>query len=207
MVQAEQSGVNMAKEWHAKMVNTRDSHAVLNGARAPLHEPFHTIWGNDLMYPGDPSAPANEVINCHCGIRPVVLRPGEVLQPPPAPSGKVASAGENDIMEKAGFSIPLKKLSGYALNPQKSPDKATAFKEALGYDQSNQTELARYIIEHINRDDLVEKGDKGHGMRYECIMSIKGPNGKNANVLTAWLRENDRIRLTSLYVTKRRITK
>lgn len=80
MVQSEQLGVNMAKKWHARMVNTRDSHAALNGAIAPLHEPFHTIWGNSLMYPGDPSAPANEVINCHCGISPVVLRPGEVLQ-------------------------------------------------------------------------------------------------------------------------------
>lgn len=72
--------MNTAQEWHAKMVNIRDSYAALNGARAPLHEPFHTIWGNDLMYPDDPSAPANEVINCHCGIRPVVLRPGDVLQ-------------------------------------------------------------------------------------------------------------------------------
>lgn len=207
MVQSEQLGVNMAKKWHAKMVNTRDSHAALNGTIAPLHEPFHTIWGNDLMYPGDPSAPASEVINCHCGISPVVLRPGEKVQPTPTPSGEVASPVGNDIMEKDGFSLPLKKLSEYALNPQKSPDKANAFREALGYDRSNQTELARYIIEHIRRDDLVEKGDNGHGMRYECIMSIKGPNGKNANVLTAWLRENDRIRLTSLYVTKRKVAK
>lgn len=75
MAQAEKSGVNMVKEWYARMVNTRDSHAALNGTRAPLHEPFHTIWGNDLMYPGDPSAPAKEVVNCHCGISPVVLRP------------------------------------------------------------------------------------------------------------------------------------
>lgn len=110
MVQAEKDGVNMGKEWHAKMVNTRDSHADLNGARVPLHEPFHTIWGNDLMYPGDPSAPANEVINCHCGIRPVVLRPGEVLQPTPAPSGKVASSGGNGIIE-AKKSIVLESIS------------------------------------------------------------------------------------------------
>lgn len=106
MAQSEQLGVNMAKKWHAKMVNTRDSHAALNGAIAPLHEPFHTIWGNSLMYPGDPSAPANEVINCHCGISPVVLRPGEKIQPTPAPSGKVANAGKNGII-KAEEGMPM----------------------------------------------------------------------------------------------------
>ena len=36
-----------------------------------------TIWGNELMYPGDPSAPAREVINCRCVIRPVAGKAAE----------------------------------------------------------------------------------------------------------------------------------
>ena len=38
-------------------------------------------------------------------------------------------------------------------------------------------------------------------------MRIKGPNGKEANVLTAWIKdENGEIRLTSVYVTQKEVT-
>lgn len=66
-------GLTIVNEWSARMVNTRDSHAALDGDKKPQGEPFHTIWGNDLLYPGDPSAPAREVINCHCVLVPDVV--------------------------------------------------------------------------------------------------------------------------------------
>lgn len=59
------------------MRNTRDSHAALNGVVIAENEKFRTIWGNELRYPGDPSAPAKEIINCHCVLIPDVLLPGE----------------------------------------------------------------------------------------------------------------------------------
>lgn len=59
------------------MRNTRDSHAALNGVVIAENEKFRTIWGNELRYPGDPSAPAKEIINCHCDLIPDVLLPGE----------------------------------------------------------------------------------------------------------------------------------
>ena len=39
--------------------------------------------------------------------------------------------------------------------------------------------------------------------KYEQIMKITGPNGKTANVLTAWIKENESSepRLVTLYVT------
>ena len=42
-------------------------------------------------------------------------------------------------------------------------------------------------------------------MPIEQIMQITGPNGKTANVLTAWIKDNDNAepRLTSIYVDKR----
>ena len=43
---------------------TRDSHASLDGEERPLNNPF----SNGLMYPGDPSGPAEEVINCRCSV-------------------------------------------------------------------------------------------------------------------------------------------
>lgn len=65
-------GVRVVNEWSARMVNTRDSHAALDGVKKPQGEPFYTIWGNTLRYPGDPAAPAREVINCHCVLVPDV---------------------------------------------------------------------------------------------------------------------------------------
>ena len=72
MRNAAAQGIPMEKMWIARMKNTRDSHADLNRRTAKVDEPFSTIWGNELMYPGDPSAPAREVINCHCVLRPVL---------------------------------------------------------------------------------------------------------------------------------------
>lgn len=70
--EAAQKGVRVVNEWSARMVNTRDSHAALDGTKKPQGEPFVTIWGNKLRYPGDPKAPAREVINCHCVLIPDV---------------------------------------------------------------------------------------------------------------------------------------
>lgn len=77
--EAAEKGVRVMYTWTARMVNTRDSHADLDGKSIQQGGVFHTIWGNDLRYPGDPSAPAKEIINCHCVLVLDVLLPGETL--------------------------------------------------------------------------------------------------------------------------------
>lgn len=62
--EAAQMGVRITKTWSTRMVNSRDSHKLLNNKTINEDEKFHTIWNHDLAYPGDPSAPAEEVINC-----------------------------------------------------------------------------------------------------------------------------------------------
>lgn len=74
---AAEMGIITTKEWSARMRNTRDSHAALNGVVIPENKKFRTIWGNELRYPGDPEAPAAEVINCHCVLIPDVKIPPE----------------------------------------------------------------------------------------------------------------------------------
>lgn len=69
-------GVRVANEWSARMVNTRDTHAALDGKWALQGEYFP---GSPLRYPGDPSAPASEVINCHCVLIPDVLLEGQKI--------------------------------------------------------------------------------------------------------------------------------
>ncbi len=59
-----QSGLN-TKIWVSVVDGeTRDSHLMTDGEERPLDRPF----SNGLMYPGDPSGDAEEVINCRCVI-------------------------------------------------------------------------------------------------------------------------------------------
>lgn len=45
---------------------TRESHDEMHGQEVPWGEPFTTPSGVQLMFPGDPSGPAEEIINCRC---------------------------------------------------------------------------------------------------------------------------------------------
>ena len=59
----------LVREWHAaRDGRTRDSHRSMDGQKRKHGEPFVTGTGATLMYPGDPSAPAGEVIQCRCAI-------------------------------------------------------------------------------------------------------------------------------------------
>lgn len=50
---------------------TRETHRVADKQRVPLFQPF-IVGGFPLMFPGDPSGPAHEVINCRCSMLDVV---------------------------------------------------------------------------------------------------------------------------------------
>ena len=86
--------------------------------------------------------------------------------------------------------IPIEKFTQYALDPMKEPNKAIAFEKALGYTKNNANELIQNILENLPLFGAVSKGDKGFGMQYESILNLSGPNGKNANVLTGWIVDN-----------------
>ncbi len=65
------------KQWISTMdKRTRPTHRVADKQRTLLSEPFR-VGGASLMFPGDPSGPAAEVIQCRCSLLPVVL--GEVI--------------------------------------------------------------------------------------------------------------------------------
>ena len=60
------TGPGWTKTWHTEMDGKeRASHRRANGQRRKLADKFQ-VGGVDLMYPGDPTAPADEVINCRC---------------------------------------------------------------------------------------------------------------------------------------------
>jgi hypothetical protein len=103
--------------------------------------------------------------------------------------------------------IPMEKLTNYALNPIKSRGKWVAFQDALGYNLHNAHLLAENIKQNLEFFPAVSRGDKGYGCTYTVLMELIGENGKSANVMTAWIKDNltNKVRLTSVYVKKRRV--
>lgn len=220
-------GADVVKQWDATMdANTRESHQMVDGEIRELDEKF----SNGLMYPGDPSGNAAEVINCRCILlqrAKWALDQKELDRLKERASfygldktksfdefnkkyiGTVENSKGNKIKMDLQFfaKIPDEKLTEYALNFEHptGKEKAKAFKEALGYTKESYTDLKTKILDSFDEKELVYKREDKYGKRYEQIMQITGPNGKTANVLTAWIKDNDNAepRLTSIYVDKR----
>ena len=64
---AESTGLNILKEWlAANDERTREEHSAADGQTVALNETFE-VGGEDLMFPGDPSGSAENIINCFSG--------------------------------------------------------------------------------------------------------------------------------------------
>lgn len=62
---AKEKGADVVKQWDASLDSrTRPSHAMVDGEIRELDEKF----SNGLMFPGDPSGKASEVVNCRCAM-------------------------------------------------------------------------------------------------------------------------------------------
>lgn len=62
---AKEKGADIVKQWDSTMdKKTRQSHTRVDGEIRELNETF----SNGLMYPGDPSGGAGEVVNCRCAL-------------------------------------------------------------------------------------------------------------------------------------------
>ena len=109
------------------------------------------------------------------------------------------------IITSSNSFIPKAKLVDYALNKNHSGDgrdKAVAFELALGYNQDNYKDLEKQVYAKLDDCNAVYKRTDKYGDRYQVTMSITGPNGKTAKVLTGWLLKDGKARLTTIYVDK-----
>lgn len=62
---AKEKGADVVKQWDSTLDGkTRESHQKVDGEIRELDEPF----SNGLMFPGDPSGKAAEVVNCRCAL-------------------------------------------------------------------------------------------------------------------------------------------
>ena len=63
---AENMGIQMRKEWLATLDgHTRDAHRWLDGQKMAIDQPFQ-VFGDKIMYPGDPEVPGYLRYNCRC---------------------------------------------------------------------------------------------------------------------------------------------
>lgn len=71
---AEDMGINMIRMWQSVLdMRTRHEHRMLDGEQAKVGEPFVVPGsGEEIMYPGDPSAEPYMVYNCRCRTRGIV---------------------------------------------------------------------------------------------------------------------------------------
>lgn len=64
-------GAQMMKEWIASFDDrTRSTHAEAGASEPIPYNDAFMVGGSLLMYPGDPSGPAAEVVNCRCSVAP-----------------------------------------------------------------------------------------------------------------------------------------
>ena len=210
---ANNHGVIMMKTWNNRMdERSRPTHKAADGQTVTVDEDFK-VGSATGSKPGELSGGAKENVNCGCfltyEISDIQKRDTKELADmtfeewkKKIDSGKM----KVDLDLQYFAKIPEEKFTQYALNPLKQPDKAMAFKKALGYTLDNYKDLIDNINATFDENKLEPKGDQGYGMRYQQIMDLKGPNGKTAKVLTAWIEDKGikDFRLTSAYVDKKK---
>lgn len=73
-------GAQMKKEWIASFDDrTRSTHSEAGASEPiPYNDPF-MVGGSLMMYPGDPSGPSAEVINCRCSVAPFPVKGAQAV--------------------------------------------------------------------------------------------------------------------------------
>ena len=80
--------------------------------------------------------------------------------------------------------------------------KAKWFKEALGFDKTNVSKLAKQIV--FDPKKAIQTAVTEHGIKYTQVIKITGTNGRVIEVTFAWIKNNDGIvRLITAIPTKR----
>lgn len=100
--EAVEMDIPIKKRWSTKFDNSRPTHIKVNREEVPLDKPF----GNGLMFPGDPNAPAKEVCNCRCVMTIIVDAKSDELK---KVREDMAKRREERIEERGSEEQPIKK--------------------------------------------------------------------------------------------------
>ncbi len=89
--------------------------------------------------------------------------------------------------------IDESKLVRYALNPhsERGQHKARVFQSALGFNLSNWGQLKQALLDALPTHQAMFINETVFGRKYEAILSMRGPNGRLANVMTIWQYDHE----------------
>ena len=97
---AEKMGIKLKKQWLATLDGkTRHAHAMLDGQTVDIDKPFK-VDGNEIMFPGDTSAPGYLVYNCRCT---VIADVGGVNTSTAQRRARNASTGETEVVSNMTY--------------------------------------------------------------------------------------------------------
>ena len=73
-------GAQMKKEWIASFDDrTRSTHSEAGASEPIPYNDAFMVGGSLMMYPGDPSGPASEVVNCRCSVAPFPVKGAQAV--------------------------------------------------------------------------------------------------------------------------------
>lgn len=103
-------------------------------------------------------------------------------------------------MEK--HAIPEAKLTRYALDPDKDPNKARAFSGYLGYEKEDAATVAAKVYGYVADHEPEYRDTTPHGDRFTTEMVMEGKDGKSAKVKVGWIRDGEagKMRMTTIFV-------
>ena len=115
------------------------------------------------------------------------------------------TGGGNDTLPNyQNATIDPNKIYGYALNPNHpvGGHKARVFESALGFNQSNGSQLISEVKAKLPITQAMHKGSNKHGNLFQVDMNITGLNGNTVIVRTGWIIDFGSItpRLTTIYI-------
>jgi hypothetical protein len=114
-------------------------------------------------------------------------------------NGNILPESAKEVIKQASVEG---KLYTYSLNPdhRDGGPKSRVFKAALGFTRENMDELAKQLV--FDSNSAIPIGRNEQGQLYRQIISVRGANGRTANVKTGWILRNDdgTIRLTTAVV-------
>jgi len=98
--------------------------------------------------------------------------------------------------------VPLEKLRDYSLNPD-HPDggpKARVLASLLGFRRDDWRALRDELLRSLPGARIVRVNRGSHEDTYGTTLTIRGLNGREAQVIAAWKLEKGAPRLVSVYV-------
>lgn len=102
------AGTSLEKTWLATHdARTRPDHLDADGQTVPYDQPFK-VGGHALEYPGDPSGPVEQIVNCRCSTLFDQAGTSSSMTPPGGPPARPPSEFTADpVMRRSGQLVPL----------------------------------------------------------------------------------------------------